>query len=96
MRVEELKVNVYAITTESPEADETFRWDSATMVLVEAVPEYGQRGLGFSYASTAAGTLIDEILASVVAGCLRTIDEKTGLALIDLEASELRVENAGV
>ena len=69
MRVEKLKVSVYAIPTESPEADGTFRWDSTTMVLVEAIAEDGQRGLGYSYASAAAGTLIEERLASVVVGC---------------------------
>jgi L-alanine-DL-glutamate epimerase-like enolase superfamily enzyme len=69
MRVEELKVNAYTIPTEGLEADGTFRWDSTSMVLVEAVAEDGQRGLGYSNASAAAGTLIDEILAPVVVGC---------------------------
>lgn len=69
MRVDALEVSVYAIPTETPEADGTFRWDSTTMVLVEATAENGQRGLGYSYASTAAGTLIAERLASVVVGC---------------------------
>ena len=69
MRVETLKVNIYAIPTESPEADGMFRWDSTTMILVEAIAEDGQRGLGYSYASAAAGTLIEEILAPVVVGC---------------------------
>ena len=69
MRVAELEVSVYTIPTESPETDGTFRWDSTTLVLVEAVAEDGQRGLGFSYASAAVGTLIEEVLASVVVGC---------------------------
>ena len=68
MRIEALKVNVYCIPTDGPEEDGTIRWDSTTMVLVEAQAEDGQHGLGYSYASAAAGTLIHEILASVVAG----------------------------
>lgn len=38
------------------------------MVLVEAVADAGRRGLGFSYASHAAATVIREMLAEVVVG----------------------------
>lgn len=77
MRIEGIDVRVYRIPTDGPEEDGTFHWDSTTMVLVEAEAEDGQRGLGYSYASAAAATLIHE-----------------GLALIDLEASGGRPEDA--
>jgi L-alanine-DL-glutamate epimerase-like enolase superfamily enzyme len=69
MRIERIEVSVYRIPTDAPEDDGTFHWESTTMVLVEAVAEDGQRGLGYSYASAAAGTLIEETLARSVLGC---------------------------
>src|SRR5437588_3161072 len=68
MKIERLEVSTYRIPTDRPEADGTISWDSTTMVLVEAVADSGLRGLGFTYASRAAATLIDEMLAEVVVG----------------------------
>lgn len=62
-------MNVYRIPTEQPEADGTFQWDSTTMVLVEAIADSGQLGLGFTYGAAAAATLIREMLAPAVVGC---------------------------
>ncbi len=67
--VQRLDVSVYRIPTDRPEADGTFVWDSTTMVLVEAEAASGERGLGFSYASAAAATVIHETLAQAVCGC---------------------------
>ena len=39
------------------------------MVLVEAIADSGQRGLGFTYGAAAAATLIREMLAQIVIGC---------------------------
>lgn len=68
MKLQRVDVNVYRVPTDRPEADGTISWDSTTVVLVEAVADSGQRGLGFSYASAAAGELIREMLAQVVIG----------------------------
>jgi len=69
VRIERLDVGVYRIPTEQPEADGTIQWDSTTMVLVEAIADSGQSGLGFTYGAAAAATLIREMLAQIVIGC---------------------------
>lgn len=68
MRIKALEVSIYRIPTDGPEEDGTYRWDSTTLILVEAVAEDGLRGLGFSYGASAAGTLIREKLADLAAG----------------------------
>jgi len=65
--VEKIDVAVYKIPTDGPEADGTYAWDSTTMVLVE-VTAGGMRGLGYTYADTATGTLIKDMLSTVVQG----------------------------
>ncbi|MCZ7572540.1 MAG: hypothetical protein M5U01_28635 [Ardenticatenaceae bacterium] len=69
MKVERLEVSVYRIPTSQPEADGTLHWDSTTMVLVDAVADSGERGMGFSYASAAAADVIREMLVRTVTGC---------------------------
>jgi L-alanine-DL-glutamate epimerase-like enolase superfamily enzyme len=69
MRIDRLETRVYRVPTDLPEADGTIHWDSTTLVLVEAVAESGLRGLGFSYASAAAATVVHDPLAKVVVGC---------------------------
>jgi L-alanine-DL-glutamate epimerase-like enolase superfamily enzyme len=68
MKVQRLEVSVYRIPTDQPEADGTFQWEATTMVLVEAVAESGERGLGFTYGAAAAAVLIREMLAQAVVG----------------------------
>ncbi len=58
---------VYVIPTDAPEADGTLAWDKTTMVVVTAHAG-GEQGLGWSYASAAAQTVITEMLADVVTG----------------------------
>lgn len=65
--IEKVTVEIYRIPTDYPESDGTLRWDSTTMVLVQAKAS-GKRGLGYSYADTATGKLIDRLLAGVVEG----------------------------
>jgi len=65
--VERVEVSAYTVPTDSPESDGTLRWDSTTMVLVEARGG-GERGLGYTYGDVAAGTLIESKLAEVVEG----------------------------
>jgi L-alanine-DL-glutamate epimerase-like enolase superfamily enzyme len=68
-RVKELQTQVYRVPTDLPEADGTMQWDSTTLLLVEAIADSGHRGLGFSYCSAAAATVVRAHLAQVVCGC---------------------------
>ena len=58
---------VYVVPTDAPEADGTLAWDKTTVVVATA-DAGGERGLGWSYASAAAQTVITEMLADVVTG----------------------------
>ena len=66
MKIARLETSVYRIPTDGPEADGTISWDSTTMVLVEAVADSGERGLGYSYASATAAGVVHEHLQDVV------------------------------
>lgn len=61
------RVSVYRVPTDAPEADGTLAWDSTTLVLVQ-VEAAGRRGLGFTYAATAAATVIRDTLAPLIVG----------------------------
>jgi L-alanine-DL-glutamate epimerase-like enolase superfamily enzyme len=65
--IERLSVRAFRIPTDEPEADGTISWDSTTMILVE-VAGGGAKGIGYSYASSAAATLITDLLRSLVEG----------------------------
>jgi L-alanine-DL-glutamate epimerase-like enolase superfamily enzyme len=82
--VERLDVSAYEIPTDEHESDGTFEWDSTTIVVVEARAA-GVTGLGYTYAPAAAGTLVEEKLASEVEGADATAPaeawEKMGRAL---------------
>jgi L-alanine-DL-glutamate epimerase-like enolase superfamily enzyme len=65
--IERIQVSAYKVPTDYPEADGTYAWDSTTLVLVEATAG-GKRGIGYSYADTAAAELIKTMLAGVVNG----------------------------
>jgi L-alanine-DL-glutamate epimerase-like enolase superfamily enzyme len=66
--IERFDVSVYTIPTDGPEADGTAEWNSTTVVLVEASAG-GRLGIGWSYAATAAATLIHDHLTQVAIGC---------------------------
>jgi L-alanine-DL-glutamate epimerase-like enolase superfamily enzyme len=68
MKVQRLEVSAYRIPTDRPEADGTIEWNTTTLVLVEATSDSGVRGLGFTYASRGAATVINELLAEAVVG----------------------------
>jgi hypothetical protein len=78
MRVERLQVSAFKIPTDAPESDATFAWDSTTLVLVEAQAG-GNTGIGYSYADTAAATLIKDTLAEAVRGRERALAMHAGL-----------------
>lgn len=65
--IERLVTRAYRIPTEATESDGTLEWNATTLVLVEAHAG-GRQGLGYTYASTAAATLIHELLSAVVQG----------------------------
>ena len=65
--IEKLEVSAYTVPTDQPESDGTIKWDSTTIVLVEAEAG-GQRSLGYGYADVATAKLIDSKLRDVVVG----------------------------
>lgn len=65
--VEHLSARALSIPTDAPEGDGTLSWDSTTVIVVQARTA-GLTGLGYSYASRAAATLIDELLTDEVVG----------------------------
>jgi L-alanine-DL-glutamate epimerase-like enolase superfamily enzyme len=66
--VREMTVSVYTVPTDrQPEADGTLEWSQTTLVVVEPVAD-GVTGLGWSYATPACATLIDDVLRGVVLG----------------------------
>ena len=67
MKLDRLDLTVLRIPTDRPEADGTFEWDSTTVVLVEVRAHGGLTGMGWTYASAAAATVIDEELRPAIA-----------------------------
>ena len=68
MKINRLEVSLYKIPTEQPEADGTLDWHATTLLLVDIASASGLHGLGFSYASTAAASLVHDVLAALVIG----------------------------
>ena len=60
--LESVSARAYRIPTEQPESDGTLEWDATTLVVAHATAA-GRRGMGFTYADTAAAKLIEERLA---------------------------------
>ncbi len=65
--VDSLDVSVFTVPTEAPESDGTLDWDHTTVVVVE-VHSGDIGGLGFSYATGACATLINDVLRHQVLG----------------------------
>jgi L-alanine-DL-glutamate epimerase-like enolase superfamily enzyme len=65
--IENVAVSSYTIPTDFPESDGTLEWDHTTIVLVTVLAG-GRQGLGYTYADTATGLLIDKLLSRVVIG----------------------------
>jgi L-alanine-DL-glutamate epimerase-like enolase superfamily enzyme len=86
--VSALETAVYVIPTDAPEADGTLAWDKTTLVLVTARAG-DEQGLGWSYASAAAQTVITEMLADLVTG--RDVLDTASIA----EAMARQVRNIG-
>ena len=65
--IEKLEVSAYKIPTDQLESDGTIKWDSTTIVIVEATAG-GKKSLGYSYADGATAKLIESKLKDVVVG----------------------------
>ncbi|MDQ3864869.1 MAG: mandelate racemase, partial [Actinomycetota bacterium] len=65
--VERIEVSAYTIPTDSPESDGTLRWDSTTMVLIEAAGG-GERGIGYTYGDVSVGKFVESKLKGVAEG----------------------------
>jgi L-alanine-DL-glutamate epimerase-like enolase superfamily enzyme len=65
--ITQLDVSAFTVPTDFPEADGTFRWDSTTVIIVEAHAG-GQTGLGFTYGDPAAARLIDRQFSPLILG----------------------------
>jgi L-alanine-DL-glutamate epimerase-like enolase superfamily enzyme len=65
--VREITAAAYVIPTDAPEADGTLAWDKTTMVLASARAGAAQ-GIGWTYAASAAQSVIAEVLAVAVIG----------------------------
>lgn len=68
--VDGITIHAFTVPTDGPdgaEEDGTLRWESTTMVLVEARAG-GRTGIGYTYGSTAVATLIESTFASLVKG----------------------------
>jgi L-alanine-DL-glutamate epimerase-like enolase superfamily enzyme len=65
--VEKIEVSAYTVPTDTQESDGTLRWDSTTMVLVEATGG-GERGLGYTYGDVSVGKFVESKLAGEVEG----------------------------
>jgi len=62
-----VRASTFRFPTDAPEADGTIAWDATAMVLVE-IEAGGQRGIGYTYAATAAAAVVDDILTKVIVG----------------------------
>ncbi len=65
--VTSVEASTYVIPTDRPEADGTLTWDETTMAVVRVTAENAE-GIGWTYASPAARTVVTGILADVVEG----------------------------
>jgi len=65
--IKKTRVSVFTIPTDAPEADGTFSWNSTTLVLVE-ITAGDQAGIGYTFASEAAATLIEKLFSKLLEG----------------------------
>ena len=65
--IKRIQVSVYKIPTDFPESDGTLEWTDTTTVVVEAYAG-NTRGIGYTFADTATGRLIQDKLAPLLVG----------------------------
>lgn len=73
--VDELQAWMLRFPTPEEESDGTFHWDHVSVLLVE-VRSGAKRGFGWSYTSSAAGSVVDQQLKPVVEGT--SVDDISG------------------
>jgi len=64
--IDEVRARAYTVPTERPESDGTLEWDSTTIVVVELAAG-GERGLGYTYSHAVLASLVESVLAPIVA-----------------------------
>ncbi|MEO6884886.1 MAG: enolase C-terminal domain-like protein [Jatrophihabitantaceae bacterium] len=67
MRIQSVNASVYRFPTPQPEADGTLEWDATTAVVVQVAAD-DVVGLGWTYSTAAAATIIRDHLAGAVIG----------------------------
>ena len=77
-----MSVRTFRVPTDAPESDGTLRWDHTTVVLVELTAG-GTRGIGWTYAGSAAASVIEETLKQHVVGSDPTAIEGTWQTMCD-------------
>jgi len=65
--IKNVRISVFTVPTDSPEADGTFFWNKTTMVLVE-IAAGGKVGLGYTYSAEAAASLIHSSFSKLLEG----------------------------
>ncbi len=65
--VERLSISAYTVPLETEESDGTLKWDSTTMILVEASGG-GKKGLGYTYGDVSVGKFIESKLVEQAEG----------------------------
>jgi L-alanine-DL-glutamate epimerase-like enolase superfamily enzyme len=68
MKIDRLAAEVFRFPTPTPEGDGTLRWDATTVVAVTAHAG-NLSGLGWTYSTNAAATVISDVLDPAVSGC---------------------------
>src|SRR4051794_321020 len=65
--IRQVRVQVFQVPTDAPEADGTIEWSKTTLVVVE-IEAGAERGLGYTYASKASAEVISDPLSQAILG----------------------------
>jgi L-alanine-DL-glutamate epimerase-like enolase superfamily enzyme len=74
--IKDIRVSVFTVPTDAPEADGTFWWNKTTMVLVE-IAAGNQTGVGYTYGDEAVAVLIQKSFAKL-------LENKDALAITEI------------
>jgi L-alanine-DL-glutamate epimerase-like enolase superfamily enzyme len=92
--IERVDVAVYEVPTDAPESDGTLAWDATTVVVVHAHGG-GETGLGYTYGSAGAATVVAGKLADTVRGTDALAPEQAWSAMCDAVRNSRRAGLAG-
>lgn len=65
--IQRCSVSSYTIPTDFPESDGTLTWDRTTIVVI-ALEGADKRGIGYTYADSAAGQIVHRVLQPIISG----------------------------